>query len=292
MYNKFTEYNGGASPFNRFFCLNIFAKTIHNPSSKFNGYVDLYANSAHNESIIKLIATSDNESLINLASNAILETKVNRETLVNTMDFYGSFTLNALSLQLNYITTINIGTENVVLPISWYFNVNMHEFKDGNASTVDLTKQGIKLLPGAKMIIDSGVTVDAKYITIYESFPTSKENNSDRVGYTVNGEWIAYEKAHNVPAQFVLNGKLSIATIGGKVMVEEDGAILSVTGSTLAIVREIDSVSDGFLSDNPSFKSSKISLTLPTLSEGKVVYTESAVGEYVSSNGAFALKTN
>jgi hypothetical protein len=121
--NSFTSSSGGASPFNRFFSLNIFAKTIHNPNSKFNGYVDLYANSAHNESIINLVATSNSSSLINLASGAVLETNVSRGTLVNTMDFYGSFTLNPLSISLNLTYSgisipANISTENVLLPIS------------------------------------------------------------------------------------------------------------------------------------------------------------------------------
>lgn len=308
--NSFTSSKGGASPFNRFFCLNIFAKTIHNTNSKFNGYVDLYANSTHNESLIKLIATSDSDSLINLTSGAILETKVNRATLVNTMDFYGSFTLNALEINLNltysgFSVPVNISTENVLLPISWYFNVNMHKFKDGSASTVKLS-QDIKLLPGAKMVIDSGVTVNADYMAIYENYPTSTDYTGAGSYFSLSSAYVQYEKAYyNIPAELVVNGTLNVNTIGGTVKTTEDGAILNVKSSNSAIIRETNSIKAGTYKVTvlvvitkeidctvPVFKESTINLKLPTLSGEEIVYTECAVGEYVSSNGAFALKTN
>lgn len=303
--NSFTSSKGGASPFNRFFSLNIFAKTIHNTNSKFNGYVDLYANSTHNESLIKLIATSDSDSLINLTSGAILETKVNRATLVNTMDFYGSFTLNALEISLSLsITSVDINTKNVLLPISWYFNVNMHKFKDGNASTVKLS-QNIKLLPGAKMVIDNGVTVTADYMAVYKEFPTSTDYTGAGSYFSLNSAYVQYEKAYyNIPAELIVNGTLNVNTLGGTVKTTEDGAILNVKSSNSALIRETNSIKAGtykvtviFITREidctvPVFKETTIALTLPTLSGEEIVYTESAVGEYVSSNGAFALKTN
>ena len=289
---SFTSSNGGASPFNRFFCLNIFAKTIHNPDSKFNGLVDLYAKSAHNESIINLIATNNGKSLINLAANTILETKVDRGTLVNTMDFYGSFTLNPLELTLKvFIVPITISTSNVLLPISWYFNVNMHKFEDGKASTVDLTKQGIKLLPGAKMVIDSGVTVDANYMAIYETFPTSVDYTGAGTYFKLGSEYVQYEKAYyNIPAELIVNGTLNVDTIGGSVKTTEDGAILNVKSDVSAIIREIDGTTSSWGQTKPEFTDGDINLTLPTLSGEEIVYTESTVGKYVSSNGAFALE--
>ena len=294
---SFTSSSGGASPFNRFFCLNTFVKTIHNPNSKVNGFVDLYANSSHNDSTITLIATKDNDSLISLDSNAILETKVDSTTLVNTMDFYGSFTLNALTVSIQYMGTQTMSTSKVLLPISWYFNVNMHKFKDGSESAVTLS-QDIKLLPGAKMVIDSGVTVTANYITIYEIYPTSKSDLAAGACFKSGSEYVQYEKAYyNIPAELVVNGTLNVNTIGGTVKTTEDGAILNVKSGASAIVREVDNTTSGryalFITTTvPVYKSTNINLTLPTLSGEEIVYTESAVGEYVSSNGAFALKTN
>ena len=296
---SFTATNGGASPFNRFFCLNIFAKTIHNPNSKVNGLVDLYANSSHNDSTITLIATNNSSSLINLASNTVLETKVNRGTLVNTMDFYGSFTLNALTVSIQYMGTQTMSTSKVLLPISWYFNVNMHKFKDGSESAVKLY-QDIKLLPGAKMVIDSGVTVTANYITIYEIYPTSKSDLAAGAYFKLGSEFVQYEKAYyNIPAELVVNGTLNVNTIGGTVKTTEDGAILNVKSGVSAKIREVNKIEDGTYTyifkkiacTNPVFAESNISLKLPTLVNNQITYTTATVGEYVSSNGAFALKT-
>lgn len=292
--NSFTSSSGGASPFNRFFLLNIFAKTIHKSDSNFNGYVDLYAKNTHNESIINLIATSNNESLINLASGAVLETNVDRSTLVNTMDFYGSFTLNPLEISLSLsITSVDINTKNVLLPISWYFNVNMHKFKDDSASSVNLS-QNIKLLPGAKMVIDRGVTVTADYMAVYKEFPTSTSCIGAGSYFSLNSAYVQYEKAYyNIPAELIVNGTLNVNTIGGTVKTTEDGAILNVKSGVSAIIREIDYTTSSWGQTKLIFTKDDIYLTLPTLSGEEIVYTESkVVGEYVSSNGAFALKTN
>ena len=290
----FASDSGGASPFNRFFCLNIFAKTIHKTNSKFNGYVDLYANSAHNESIINLVATNNSKSLINLNSKAVLETNVDRSTLVNTMDFYGSFTLNPLELTLKVsIFPTTISTSKVLLPISWYFNVNMHKFKnDSDSETIVNLSQDIKLLPGTKMVIDSGVTVDANYMAIYETFPTSVDYTGAGTYFKLGSEYVQYEKAYyNIPAELVVNGTLNVNTIGGTIKTTEDGAILNVKSDVSAIIREIDGTTSSLVQTKPDFtKGVYIDLKLPTLVDDEITYTTATVGKYVSSNGAFALE--
>ena len=151
------------------------------------------------------------------------------------------------------------------------------------------------------MVVDNGVTVTAEYMAVYKEFPTSTDYTGAGSYFKLNSAYVQYEKAYyNIPAELIVNGTLNVNTLGGTVKTTEDGAILNVKSSNSAIIRETNSIKDGTYKvlwkevacTVPVFKQSTITLTLPTLSEGKVVYTESAVGEYVSSNGAFALKTN
>ena len=73
-------------------------------------------------------------------------------------------------------------------------------------------------LPGAKMVIDSGVTVTANYMAIYESYPTSTDYTGAGTYFKLGSEYVQYEKAYyNIPAELVVNGTLNVNTIGGTV---------------------------------------------------------------------------
>lgn len=228
------------APFNRFHFNNIDPIIRFEYQSILKGVADLYAQSTHNTTLINLIGPLNNDTayLISMNSNTTVIVNYNHNTQIIDLDINGSFTLNPLSISISYLgISKELSTADVYLPISWYYNISINKFENGNSSTVNLAKQKIKCLPGSKLVINNGVTVNANEITIFSSVPEDKSSGGgvkypttyptgNLAGTTIPG------------SSFIVNGTLVISKLGGIVLTESEGAKIKITNSNLVETEE------------------------------------------------------
>lgn len=216
------------SPFNRLFMQNITATFTVNYGATVTGFANLYANSHDNQTAINLIG-GNSSYLLNVQKGTYVVAKYDIQTKVTNLKVYGGFEFNSMSLN---VAGASISTEQVLFPISWYWQIELFPLQEGGSANVDITKQGIKLLPGSSLTIGKGVTVTASRIAVYDVFndinyaatPYQNDNHNDPARLTVNGTL-------NVES-FKIGGK-NVCGLGGAVYTEEDGAVLNVATASV-----------------------------------------------------------
>jgi len=276
----FSADNMKTFPFNRYFFNNmLYINYRFEYGSTFSGIANLYADNAQHSLEIEFIGTSDS-AVIETSSGTVVSGYIKKGEYVstytydtkNTINIAGSFTLNPLVFSIYVYKSktllititaqgnIDLSTKNVMFPISYYFDINLLPFESGSASTVDLSNQAIKLLPGCNMSIDSNVTVNAKSILVYEN-----ENFYDTTKYTydknVNGYYIPGSQNTNQAktgtfsptntvgntlmypstsdASLVINGTLNSTSLGGYVSSSKAGGIVNITSNASASENEV-----------------------------------------------------
>ena len=275
---KYTPDTLQTSPINRFYIESVTAKTTVKHGAKMVGHAVLFAEGENHQTTVNLINGTD--GIINLEKEGGSVTyKYDYTTHKTDLDVYGDMTLNPLKLQLtitksqsSLTTTITItlttgktgDSTGVFFPISDYFDISLNAF-DGSA-TVNALNQKVKLLPGAKLVIGEGVTVNANEIAVYAN------NNLFK-----NGTDTHYDT--NKPAELVVYGALNVHAIGGTVKVGGDNAKLTINEAASVISKEISSTESG--------KSTTINLTLASATLPYTGVTHSSVSDStLTANGA------
>ncbi|MBR2341589.1 MAG: InlB B-repeat-containing protein [Clostridia bacterium] len=231
-------------PFNRFFIATITAKTTVNYNANVKALANLYANGEDNDIIVDVISSST--ALITLQKeSSYLVSKYDYSTRKMDLDIYGDMQLNPMGLTLKVTKTassitvnmnVTLATTSVFFPISDYFDVSLNPTVDENnnvvATTVDATKQKFKLLPGSKLTVNEGVTLNASSIAVYANNDLFKNGYDNH--YTTQ-----------TPALFMMNGILNVANIGGSIDTSNENAVLNITESNSVISKEIRGVITG-----------------------------------------------
>ena len=236
-----------AFPFNRFYIHSVTTSMTVSYNASVTGYVDLYANNQHNETTLDVIGNGST-SLLQL-TNA--DTKISSDfdpvDLKHDLDIYGNMTLNPIGLFLTvqksvssivaYIN-VSLNTAGTYFPISNHYDIELYPYANGSSSTVTLTSQDIKVLPGGSLTIHQGVTVNAGKIAIYADNTLLNAKSGGAVD--------APKYTNNTPGEFILNGTLNVNTIGGNIKTSVAGATLNVTGSNTLVSEElVNRVKDG-----------------------------------------------
>lgn len=224
-------------PFNRFYVQSVGAKLIVYNSALIVGHVVLWANSQANQTNINLIGGIEG-SLIQLATGSRAECKythsTNETNKKHTIEIYGSITLNPIEMLLtveksvagiNATIKVAMNSGSTYFPLSHHFDIYLKCPTDNEGvitgtSTVDLSNQSIKLLPGASVAIDPNVTVNADKIAVYS---TNELLNPS--GYVAQG--IAYPNCD--PGKLIINGTLNVKSLGGPVSTENASAKLTIS---------------------------------------------------------------
>lgn len=224
-------------PFNRFYIESVVSKLTVTSNASVKGYAVLFADNATHETTMPVIGSSS-EYMIQLATNAKYVGKYDPTEKLHDIDIYGSMTLRPMSLKLTVTksgVTVNISlsSASAMLPISYHHDVNLKKFPDGTAATVTLNNQDIKVLPGATVVVDAGVTVNAVDLAIYE---TDKYLNPKAIKSDAKVDASDYN--NNTPARFILNGTLNVTNLGGTVDTSATGATLNISGQNTVVSKE------------------------------------------------------
>ena len=275
------------SVFNQFEFSNVTAKTVYNHGSNMYAFGNLTANSQVNNCTINLIGTT-NQYLIQLNDSVYskLIYKFNRDSTniadgICNIDFYGGAVINKLEMEL---AGTDVDTSTVYFPLSFRFNISFNKGVDslGNEQTsnaVFSSGQKYKLLPGARMVVNSGVELTLGELNIYDSW------NHD-VAY-VSGGQTNYPQGKS-PAQLIVNGKLTINSIGGKIYSNVNGAQIVVNTNAKLTTYEAKTLKNlsvlSYLTDRYTFT---YNLQLGSL-DNTTLTTISSKGTYTYNNGSWS----
>ena len=253
-------------PFNRFFVQAATSTLRIEAEAQLNGYVDLYADEVHNETTIKLLG-KDSSSIVQLNNKAVAEAKFhynssNPVTSYVDLDIYGDAKINPLVLSLAIekeksavgITAVgrievNMSTRAALFPISYNWDISFNKYESGKAASVDATGQGMKVLPGGKLTIGEGVTMEAKSIAVYDYESTTlildPTGTTNHVDYNVivdknykpkvstyDSKTKYYTTICNTKdAYFYVGGELKVVNLGGVITPISSSAKVTVSGS-------------------------------------------------------------
>ncbi len=273
------------SPFNRFFLHNVSAKLTFESDSNLYGDAKLktdkkeFIPAQENQTNIHLIGT-DAKALIQLVSGSKVVAKLQAQAFEKAyaqspikLEVYGDMTLHALSLKVTVtIITVDVTTAGVLFPLSWYWQVTLNPLTEGGTATVNATEQDFKLLPGAKLTIEKGVTLKAKRVAVY------KANSWTDAGVGTSNKY----ETNKGDGILTVNGALSVDEFGGEVQSGADDAILQVNSKATILSKELKTSTGNALKDG-SLTWDDINLSL-----GFTSGTADGVGTYVCTNGTWA----
>jgi len=248
------ESSKTTTPFNRFFVASFINTDYSFPSgSVLYGMCDLYASNQHNRTNIALIGNSSTSGLIVLNEGSSFTGYLDKSTKVNCVNTYGGFVLNPLSMTLTLgealgisIGDISLSTKGLLFPLSWYLNITLN--KSGADCTVDCTAQDLKILPGASLTINEGVTVKVSKLVIYDQEEGVNEwedangtYKSDDNSYSTGNKFLYGQDTLNgtsvkdIPGKVTVNGSLEVTgSLGGTVYTDSPNASLSLSGNELS----------------------------------------------------------
>ena len=209
------------SPFNEFSTMNVYTDMYIYGTVK--GYANIYANDSQNATVTPLIGL-DNASLITLTGNgAYVVARHNPETDVIKLDFYGGAAVNTfkVTVEVPILGALTMTSQQFVFPISWMYDITLHNgeyyMQNGNR---------FKLLPGAKFTVENDASLDISYLHVYDSF-------------TAESVVKHYPRAYQeVPAIFIVNGKVTVDKLGGKVYSTGNNATLTIKQSISITTKE------------------------------------------------------
>lgn len=187
------------------------------------------------------------------------------------LEIHGDANIGALSI--NVLGLIDIKTSDVLLPLSFAYDVTI-------ASGKTVLPTQFKLLPGAKLTVAQGATLELDYagqtaylltkraLIVYEAQDWQDATNA---GYFV------YPRG-KASAQFVVNGTFNVtkgSSFGGKIASSVNGAKVSFANGSTILVES----NEGWArrtGSNPILASSY---------ESTITYTETREAELVGANG-------
>lgn len=257
-----------APPFNRFFVQSVAADMSVSSTSEMTGKAILYATQNMDTEISLIGKSSDAFVKLSDGAEAIIGYKVSEKK--NYLDVYGSSDINPITVK---ISNNSMSTKDVLLPLSYLWNIEFHPFSDGSYAELRSTDQDIKIMPGCTVIIHKGVTATMRNVAVYE--------DNSLVGVTDPG--MSYSVS--TPGRLVVNGTLNVQDLGGTVQTENPTAILVISGAVSVTAMEVKSHSGASFLTTVTYGSSTLAAKLPVYNYDNVNGTISNIssGTYYSA---------
>ncbi len=298
MYSAISYSEGGffnktkipITPYNQFEFRNIVPKFTIKYNATLIGYANLFAGKQNNFTEGTIISNTSAALIQFITTNSYMVAKYNILERpadgsdkwvdgINEIDFYGGVKINSLSLKVKILTEITVSTKDVFFPLSWRFDVAIHN----GTYTLD---NKFKLMPGAKLTVESDAILNANMLTIYDSF--------DDLLTKANGDIIAETQYdYNVtlsPAELIIKGTLNVTSLGGNVIAGSDGAVVNVTNVACKSYEIISG-------ENTMVGDTKIGWTITgvqifgetsSLQNGTNVITLTSGGKYTAKDGTWS----
>ena len=319
---SFVEHRGGGtflamlsgggmknmSPFNRFFVETITTELVVKEGASVYGFYDVQMDKKHLDGTLGLFGTGSNY-FIGFYANDGKETQVylrydTREDQ-NQMTIKGSAFINkiSLSVEYNYIP-ITLSTEFIYLPISHYWKIQCSKFNSelgytDSSAKIDASSQDLKIMPGASMTIDTGVSFTGRNVAVYDvSVPIPSNQTATYFEYYSKANEDAantFDSNHGLvdgvynpnsgktppstykDGELIVNGSLEVDYLGGRVIAETAGATLKITDGISVVPVELAKAEKGLLSYSVSYTKDTAPTTLKAKND--VLYNNTVEGD-------------
>ena len=274
IYNGISSYK--YSPFNQFHFMNVRTFVKFDAGSKMYAYANLYAQSAHNTALAYVIGSSQ-DYLIELASGSYLLAKYNESTDVTDLHFYGGATTHSLILN---VMGMDLNSNSFVFPLSWLYNITLDAKTDASGNKIPATyllAQNFRMLPGCKMTVETGATLDIAQLSVYESF----------VDVLGTGNYPVKD-----PAILIVRGTVIADRLGGNVYATGDGAKVTVTESVSVTTYEPSKHRQGEASLDQLFNKDKFAIDVHQVFTLKLkLYYGDNINGYTKINQEYTSET-
>lgn len=289
------------SPFNQFEFRNITVLTRTNYGGNVITWANLYSNNDYQFTKAQIIGNT-NAAIIKLEeSYSYLTCKFDVDTEIHEINIYGGATSNPMNLK---VENTNIDTSKVYFPISWRFDVTLRKnpLQSENEEAVYTMEQMFKMMPGAKLTIESGVIANINSLNVYTSFTDQiiYRTKSEGGASGIFSDWTDYiysvpryqdrSPYAKVPATLTVNGTLNAKSLAGYVYTSKDGAVLNVETSTSLTTYEPYKISSAsFLStfDDKTYIPETLKLKMYSNGSAANSHTNASIGKYYSKDGGW-----
>lgn len=234
-----SDANNKVTPFNRFYVQSVTANLSVSNNAKVTGYADVYINTVkmHVDQTINLFGNVEGAFVQFTANNTSLNLTFNPNTEQNELYVKGSVKVNKITISktILFIYDVNLTTEGLYMPISHYWDITFDVADGGSAATVNSEGQHIRVMPGASITIEKGVTFNGSEVIVYEGTALQFDPPNNYNYYTKANASTTVAKEDGV---LLVKGALNVKKLGGSVQAEK-GATLSVTESNEVTVTEL-----------------------------------------------------
>ena len=251
--------NYGYAPFHQFNFPNV-SVTL---KIKYGGKMSVWCNlEAGNQTNFTegVVVGKDSSVFIELTNDkySYLEAKYDPSTCITSLKIVGGAQLNALSLTVEGKT---VKSSDFLFGLSWLYHITL----DNNSNVIDnydhacdpqttatfVMPHGYKMLPGSKLTVESGATLEIGTLTIYTAasfddrlggvypntglYPEVYPSMSSLKGTTISDAWM------------MVRGHLKVNNLGGNVNTDTGNATVIVSGSSSVTSYEVTTVNKGTL---------------------------------------------
>ena len=276
---------GSASVFNRFAFVNVVPTLIINYGGDLYGIANLYGDNKVNYATGHIVG-DDSTSVLQLTDGTYskLIAKLDETRKVSHIQIVGGAKTNGLQLTL---LGQDVDTADYVFGIGYNFDIVLSKADEQNNATFEMG-QLYKLLPGAKLTVDKGATLNLSgKMNIYSEGWVDKwdygkfiSKETDYTSYTTKNAWTGETLG---PAMLIVKGTLDANVLGADQIYVYPGA--SVTIKTTTWTTKDIKEARGTVA-NSTFTS--VTKTLEKL----IVYNSNGYAVTLDSNGtAFDLST-
>lgn len=277
--------------FNRYFVDNFLnVKFSFGYNSLLNGNGCLFADGSDHAAVVKLIGNTD-AYLLNISEKSKIEGWYDKTSKKMKLESYGSFKLNSIGMNLelkqgSITAKVSISSEKVLLPIPYYYSIT-NRLNDEGKGTITATSQGFKLLPGSSLVVEDGVTLDAKEIAVYPNsffYPDGKTSIEVEKDTSATSRGIGSSSYPlKQDAHFEVNGILSANSLGGYVSIDD-----SAKNSSKLNIKN-NSLSSAELTNT---KDNSVKVLWKTLNYKSAIYTTKTLNAIGKIKNADALEAD
>lgn len=299
-------------PFNRFYIQSVSVRLVTKYDASVYGHAVLAADNSNNIANMELIGSAITNLIQLTTTGSRVEcdfdgfdesTRTEETTLADiesskklTVEIYGDATIHSISLRLEVTKTVSgmtatmrcvLSSGSTFFPISHHLDIYLkpptNEQGSITGTSTVTSQQDLKILPGGSITVEEGVTFNASNMAVYQdSSLLQPTDGSTALGlpYPTNKE----------AGALTVNGHLSVSSLGGEVVTNNQYATISITSSASVVVKELTSTTDSPLTVSigisftvPRKQGTFSSQTLKANGIATTIYNESPSSQYLDS---------
>ena len=266
-------------PLDDFYFENIACPIVYHGGSSLTAWINFRTSNLPLAGVVApvydmKIIDDDATGILNLPSGTRLLSDFDATNVRHTLDFYGDFSLNALTIDVKKAVEDNgyswglaglalpekVSSTEGYFPISHVWDVSLHPSSEGGTAYVEGGESGwYKLMNGSSLAIDPGVEFRAGGLVVYDGTNYLDGRSGSAASFRKSGTMADYKAK---PAECVVNGTLTGGLLAGEFRSTRPGAELSASGATSATMYEPKYGTSGITGDMTEWFEIPLSLEL------------------------------